>query len=283
MSEAPNTPPATPPVVPPAAPPGGDPWYKGADDVTTGFIQSKGWHDKAPAEAALEAIKSYREAQQFIGHPPDKLVKLPADASDEAGWKDVWGKLGVPSDAKEYDFSTVKVGDQTIDQGFQDFLRAQAAALHLPKDAAAQLGNAFVKYLGDNETAGAAEKTAKIAEERKLLDANWGQNADGNRFVARKGAEALGFDAAVVDALEGVVGYAKIMEGLRKVGELSGEAKFINGGNGPNGGGGLMTREQAASRKAELMADTAWRDRYLAGGATENRELTALLALITAE
>lgn len=264
-------------------PPAGDPWFKGADDATVGFIQSKGWHDKPAGEAALAAIKSYHEAQTFIGAPPERIIKLPTDANDEAGWSDVWGKLGAPKDAKDYDFTGVKVGDQPIDQGFQDFLRTQAAALHLPKDAAAQLGSAFVKYLGDNEAAGTAEKTAKVAEERKLLEANWGQNMDGNKFVARKGAEALGFDAAVVDTLENLVGYAKIMEGLRKVGELSGEAKFIGGGLGPNGGGGLMTREQAVARKAELMADSAWAKRYTDGGSAENRELQALLAIITAD
>jgi hypothetical protein len=265
------------------APAGGDPWFKGADDATVGFIQSKGWHDKPPAEAALAAIKSYHEAQTFIGAPPERIIKLPTDANDEAGWKDVWTRLGAPADAKDYDLSAVKVGDQPLDQGFQDFIRAQATALHLPKDAAAQLAAAFVKYTGDSETSQAAERTAKIAEERKLLDANWGANKEGNTFVAKKGAEALGFDASVVDALENVVGYAKIMEGLRKVGELSGEAKFINGGQGPNGNGGIMTREQAVARKAELMNDTAWAKRYTDGGAAENRELQALLAIITAD
>lgn len=267
-------------TVPPA---GGDPWYKGADAELIGHIQTKGWHDKPAGEAALAAIQAHREAEKFIGAPADRIIKLPTDANDEAGWKDVWTRLGAPADAKDYDLSAVKVGDQPLDQGFQDFIRAQATALHLPKEAAATLAAAFVKYTGDAETAGAAERTAKIAEERKLLEANWGQNMDGNKFVARKGAEALGLDATAVDALENVVGYAKVMEALRKVGELSGEAKFINGGQGPNGNGGIMTREQAVARKAELMADTAWAKRYTDGGSAENRELQALLAIITAD
>jgi hypothetical protein len=37
---------------------------------------------------------------------------------------------------------------------------------------------------------------------------------------------------------------------------------------------------EAASRLSELKADTAWRDRYLAGGVTEKREITALQEML---
>jgi hypothetical protein len=162
-----------------------------------------------------------------------------------------------------------------------EFFRAQAAALHLPKDAAPALLDAYLKHQNGIGAAAAAEKTAKLAEEHKVLDANWGANAEANKFLARKGAEKLGLDATAVDALEGVVGYAKTMEALRKVGEISGEAKFI-GGNGMTQDG-IMTREQAVARKAELMADGAWTKRYMDGGSAEAREMTALLTLIVGD
>ena len=62
------------------------------------------------------------------------------------------------------------------------------------------------------------------------------------------------------------------------VGTKIGEDKFVAAANGPNGG--IMTQQQAVARKAELMADTFWRDRYLAGGSAEVREMTNLVTII---
>jgi hypothetical protein len=190
----------------------------------------------------------------------------------------VFSKLGAPADPKDYDFADVKNGEEALDQPTQDFLRAQAAALHLNKTDAVKLAQAWVKQQNDGSVSQAAENTAKLAEEAKVLAANWGANAEINKFIAKKGAEALGLDAAAVDALEKVVGYAKTMEALRKVGELNGEAKFIGGGGMTKDG--LMTKEQAVARKEELMKDTAWAKRYLDGGAAEGREMASLIALI---
>ncbi len=41
-----------------------------------------------------------------------------------------------------------------------------------------------------------------------------------------------------------------------------------------------MTKDQAVARKADLMKDTAWTQRYLAGGVPEGREMEALTRLI---
>jgi hypothetical protein len=255
-------------------------WYAGADAELIGHIQTKGWHDLTPDKAALAAIQAHREAEKFVGVPADRIIKLPATPEDPA-WADVYGRLGAPKTAAEYDFSSVKVNDEPADPALVEFFRTQAAALHLPKDAAPALLDAYLKHQNGIGAAAAAEKTAKLAEEHKVLDANWGANAEANKFLARKGAEKLGLDATAVDALEGVVGYAKTMEALRKVGEISGEAKFI-GGNGMTQDG-IMTREQAVARKAELMADGAWTKRYMDGGSAEAREMTALLTLIVGD
>lgn len=255
-------------------------WYAGADAELIGHIQTKGWHDLTPDKAALAAIQAHREAERFVGAPADRIIKLPATPEDPA-WADVYARFGAPKDAKEYDFSSVKVGDEPADPALVEFFRGQAAALHLPKDAAPALLDAYLKHQNGIGTAAAAETTAKLAEEHKVLDANWGANKEANLFLARKGAEKLGLDATAVDALEKVTGYAKTMEALRKVGELSGEAKFISGSGQTKDG--IMTREQAVARKAELMADKAWAKRYMDGGAPEGRELTALLAIIVGD
>lgn len=268
---------------PPATPPAGNPWFHGADAELIGHIQAQGWHEKPANEVALAAIAQARQNAAFNGVPADKLVRLPDGPQDEAGLAAFRAKIGVPADAKGYDFSALKneKGEPLLDQARADFFANTALKLGIPKDAAVQLAQEVLTHEASTATSAAAEKTAKLTEEHKVLDANWGQNKEANLFLARKGAEKLGLDAEAVQALENVAGYAKTMEALRKVGELAGEARFVNGN--PNVNGGVMTREQAVARKAELMRDTAWTKRYLDGGAAEGREMTALNTLIVGD
>ena len=46
---------------------------------------------------------------------------------------------------------------------------------------------------------------------------------------------------------------------------------------------GSMRPADAIARKAELMADAAWADRYLKGGQTEAREMTRINTMIDGE
>lgn len=275
MSEAPDVTP-TPTPTPDAK------WYAGADAELIGHIQTKGWHEKPANTVALEAIRAHREAEKFIGVPADQVLRLPKDATDEAGWKALHGRLGVPADAKGYDFTGVKFADgKEPDASFTDWLGQTALALNVPKDAAARMGQELVKYLENNETTLATERAAKLVEEKAALDTNWGANKDANLFIAKQAAAKLGVTPEAIQALEGQIGYAKVMEMFRSIGTKIGEANFIDGGKGP--GNGIMTREQAVARKAELMADQAFSKRYLDGDAAAVREMTAVLTLITSD
>lgn len=268
----------TPPTGTPPAP-----WFQGADPELVGHIQAQGWHEKPANEVALAAIAEARRNAAFNGVPADKLVRLPDGPQDEAGLKAFRAKIGVPDDAKGYDFSALKndKGEPLLDQARTDFFANTALKLGIPKDAAVQLAQDFLAQENSTAAAQAADKTAKLTEEHKALDANWGQNKDANLFLAKKGAEKLGLTPEQVNSLENVVGYAGIMEALRKVGELAGEARFVSGNANVNGG--IMTREQAVARKAELMKDSAWTSRYMAGGAAEGREMLALNTLIVGD
>lgn len=257
----------------------GTPWYAGFDDETKGYMTNRGYDKKKPEEAFLEASKAHREATQKLGAPANELLRIPKDPN-AAEWKDVWARLGKPGEAKDYDLSTVKrAGDKPIDNALADTLRNAAFDVNLPKEAAARLAAAVVKHLDAQNTATAAEKQDKLNTEKADLKKNWGNNEAANKVIAAAAARALGVDPATVEALEGVVGYAKIMEMFRVVGTKIGEDRFVNGGQGPNMG--PMTVEQAKAEKEALMADKAWRDRYLAKGAEEVRKFTALNRIIS--
>lgn len=262
----------------------GNPWYHGADAELIGHIQTKGWHDKPANEVALAAIQAHREAEKFIGVPADRVVHLPKDASDEAGIAAFRLKTGVPTEAAKYELGDLKFSDGTApDPKFNDWFKETAFKAGLPQAAAAQLAADFTKFVETGTQAGVAERTAKLTEEHAALDANWGQNKAINLAIAQRGAAASGLTPEQIQGLENVVGYAKVMEHFRQVGELNGEAKFIGGGNGPTGSNGIMTQEMAVARKAELMNDQGWVTRYTSGDAQANRELSDLLKIIVGD
>lgn len=257
-------------------------WFAGADPELVGHIQNKGWHDKPANVAALEAIKAHREAERHIGVPADQILRVPKDAADEAGWNAVHSRLGKPAAATEYDISAVKFADGTDLSGeIADFVKATAFELNLPKDSAARLASSLTKYLDGASAAEAGETAAQITEQKAILAREWGNNQEANLFIAKQAAAKLGVSPEAVAALEATVGYAETMKLFQKVGTAIGEDKFIASNGGLNSG--ILTREQATARKAELMADSAWTKRYLDGDAQANRELQSLLVVITGE
>jgi hypothetical protein len=257
------------------------PWHQGVEPEVLGHWQNKGIKLDSPRDVAIEMTKAARAAQAHIGAPPELIVRLPKDASDEAGWKTVYGRLGVPNDAKEYDFSAIKrANGKEVDAPLADALRPAMLNARVPKDRAGEVVAAVVKHLDGVEAEATAQKTAKLAEEKTALSKNWGPNEAANKFIASQAAQKLGITPETVAALEGVIGYSAIMEMFHKIGRSIGEDKYVNGEQ-PNSG--IMSRDQAVARKAELMADKAWVARKVAGDAAANREMRALNIIITGD
>lgn len=256
---------------------GGDPWYHGkADAATIGYLQARGW-DKDPVHAALEAGKAHREAEKMLGAPAADIVRLPKK-EDSAGWQGVYERLGKPKDVKEYDFASVKTKAGTpLPDPLVEKLRATAASLNLPKDQAAALGKSVLDLVETADAAAVAERESNIAKEKDKLADNWKGNFEQNMLIARRTAVTLGMSEEQITALEKTGGYASVMNMLRQLGTMIGEDKFI--ANDKSGGPRIMTKEMAAAKIAELKADTAWRDRYLAGGTAEMREMQDLIAI----
>lgn len=260
---------------------GAAPWHQGVEAEVLGHWQNKGIKLDNPKDVAIEMTKAARAAQAHVGAPPELIVRLPKDTADEAGWKAVYNRLGVPNDAKDYDLSAVKRADgKDIDAGLVDALRPAMLNARVPKDRAGEVVAAVVKHLDGIHAEETAQKTAKLAEEMSALDKNWGANKAANKFVASQAAEKLGIKPEAVAALESAIGYSAVMEMFHKIGRSLGEDKYVSGEQ-PNSG--IMSRDQAVARKAELMADKAWTARKLSGDAAANREMRALNIIITGD
>lgn len=267
------------------------PWYQGVegvDDAMVGHIQTKGWDKIGAPAAAAQAIKAHREAEKMIGMRADHdPLMIPRDQA-KGDMSPVWTKLGKPAEAKDYDLSGVTFKDGTqLEDGFVTTMRDSLFKANVPKQYAAEIVKGVVGYLDAADATEAAETAAKATTERQQLATNWGTTPEAlatspHMQIAQKAAAALGVDPAAIKALEGQVGYAKVMDMFRNIGSKIGEDKFHTGDGRGVDNGGMMTLEQAEARKVELKNDKGWVTKFLAGDVTARREMAALDTIISA-
>jgi hypothetical protein len=263
-------PPSPPPSPPPAA------WHDGVADDVKGFWQNKGLPLDNAKEFGVKLTELYRQAEKFIGVPPDQVLKLPkADAPPE-DIRAFRERLGAPKEAKEYDLSGIE--DSTIAEATRAALHARGVA----KDDAAEVAKAVGAALKSKATSESTVNAAKLAEAKEALVKNWTpEKYDYNLLQANEGARRLGISPEAVKALESQIGYAAVMEAMRKIGANTREDTFVERGVGNTGE--VTTREGAVARKAELMNDASFREKYLKGDATAAREMTRLNQMIVGE
>lgn len=245
-----------------------------------GYMQNRGYDKMEPAAAFTAAMKAHRNAEAQLGGPADQLLRMPKDAADTEGWARYNARMGVPADAKDYDFSTVKMGDKDLDPALAEALRPALLSARLPKDQAPAVAKAVADYLAKQGESSATAKAEALAAAREALKINWGSNVEANMLVAKGAAKALGVDEAAVAALENVIGYDKVMEVFRNIGTKIGEDQFIT--NQAPGGSGVMSGEQATVTLAGRQADSGWVNKLMEGDATTVKEFNSLTTMISA-
>lgn len=257
------------------------PWFDGIDAETIGHWDNKGWKKDDPKVLTTELTKAWKGLEKHFGTPADQLIKLPKDNADEAGWSSVRERLGMPKEAKDYDFSSIKRADgRDLDAALLDRLRPALHKAGTPKDAAPEVIKAVVGHLDAEAKATADARAARLATDRASLQTEWGQNFEFNRVTAMQGARrAVGSDegaAKLVESMQEAIGYKATMEFWRKIGSGTSEDTFHD----VTKGGGVTTRNGAVARKAELEGDAEWVSRYTKGGSKERQEMDSLMQQI---
>lgn len=251
---------------------GNDPWHKGVDPAILGHWQNKSYNLTDPKVIAIEATKAAIEAQKFVGVPPEQLIRLPKDAADEAGWKGVYSRLGVPGEGKDYDFAGIKFTDGTeLDAAFGDMMRGALLNARVPKDRAGDVVKAVVKFMEDSDARDTADAKALREQQVAALKKSWGQNQRQNELHALEATRRLGMTQAEYDAIADKIGYDRAGEIFRKIGAGTTEDMFVEG-NKRGGDAPPATREAAAARLEELKRDGAWVKRLFAGDSEAVRE-----------
>ena len=241
-----------------------------------------------PASFA-KAVQAHREAQKFIGVPPDKLIRIPEASAGAAEWDAVFQRLGAPKEAKEYDFAGIKYKDGTEPEaGFLDKMRGAFVAARVTKEGASAVTKAVIGYLEDADATESASLAVQVAEQKAWLDRNWPAAVrETNLFVANQALAKVGAAAGLTpeqikagwDAISkvGGIGAGYAMEMLRTIGMRMGEGKLIELGGG---GGGPMTVESARDEIEMLKKDEAFRQKLLNGGKDENLRWRSLHKIV---
>lgn len=272
---------APPPAAPPPAAPPPTAWHTGVAPEVLGFWQNKGLPLDDAKSFGVKLTELYQNAEKFIGAPPDQLIKVPkADAKPE-DFRAYYERLGAPKEAKDYDLTAV------TDPVIADSLRAIMHERGVAKDAASAIATSVAKALETKTTTQTTLDAGKLAEEKLALEKNWGGKDSStyqyNHLQAVEGARRLGITPEAVKALESQIGYAGVMDAMRKIGAVRREDIFVQTPGGGGAPGQVTTREGAMARKSELMADKAWGARFTAGDVTARREYDQLNQMINGE
>lgn len=264
-----------------AAAAGAKPWHEGIQGEDLGHLQNRGWDKLDAKAAAVAAAKAHREAEKVIGVPANQLLRLPKDAADVEGNARLTAALGVPTDAKEYDFTTIKFADgEGVDDAFANVLRPALQAARVSKDAAPGVVKAIVNYLDGVEATEVKDAAANLATEREALRISWGSNAEPNLVVAKNAAATLNIDPEAIQALEKQIGYAKVMEMFRNIGQRMGEDTFVSNGKDVRGNNIPMSLEAAEATLAEKQNDYDFVKRLNSGDALAMKEFNNLTTMI---
>ncbi len=222
-----------------------------SDNDLKSYAQNKGWKDPS------EAVNSYRQLEKLHGVPAERLLKLP-DKPDAPEWADINLKLGVPKDAKEYQFDVPK---EYGDDKFADTAKDWFHKAGVPKSRAEAIVKNWNEYVGQKIT---AEKAAYQAEQVKQADGlkkEWGAAYDQNLQMAKRAAQAFGFEEPVIDKLQQSMGFASVMKLMHSLQTKIGEDSFVGGSQNNNSFGGVMTPGQAQAQIALRKKDVDFASR----------------------
>lgn len=237
------------------------PFYAGFSDADLrGFVETKGF--KTPEEV----VKSYKNLESHMGVPPERLLKLPAEA-DSPEWVGIRAKLGfeVPNSPDDYQLP-VNDGLDT------DYAKQVSQWLHeagIPKSMALKLAEKQNAYI-DARTKEAIEQANRRAEtEIADLRSQWGNKYDASVELARRASRELvplsGMTQEDLQEMENSIGTAKFLKLWANIGSKTQGESPARGNQGDGNQGFGITPDVAKHRIEQLKGDKEWFTRWSNG------------------
>jgi len=230
---------------------------------------------RLPSEnASDEDIAAFNESMG--SKLPNWMLKPDLENAEQSS--EFWSKLGVPSDAKDYELPDVNVPDGVeLNADRQEYFRNVAKEANMTKE---QFKSFMTKVLVTEVESTTAAVTAK-EQAVKDLKTDWGQAYEERMAIVTKTAEATGApDSVVAAAKEGTAG-VDTMNWLYKVGTaLGGEGReMMENSSNKSGKVGALSPAEAQSQLDEIHAN-AKHPFYTAVGDEKKRATDAYVALM---
>ena len=229
-----------------------------SDNVSEDFkalVENKGW------KSVDDMAQSYKNLESVMGNP----LVAPGEDATEQDWNKFYERLGRPSDPANYNIGVDEeraqtLPPETLEQVNSNIERFKKLA-HKEGLTSKQAESIFSQIFDEdyqNEVASLQEQQAKVAQEKHDLQKEWGPAFDERLDTAKRAAKVVGGEdfREAVDALEGQVGYKKVIKFMYNIGSKMSE----NGtalGLGETGEG-AQTTHQAQARLAQINMDPAW-------------------------
>jgi hypothetical protein len=228
------------------------------------FWENQGLDLANPKNLALQLTDQFRETKRFVGIPADQLLRLPQPTTSEADRRAFYGKLGVPPEAKDYDFTGVPAPEGvTIDAGYLDGMRASFHKNHISKESATGLLADLYALEGQQRSQREAGEVARLELARAQLEREWGSNLTVNRAYAEIGQQKLGITNEMLESLRYAWGDYKALDLMRMIGASAVSEDELH--TGSNASGAPTTQASAKSEIERLRTDQSFLARWLAG------------------
>lgn len=220
------------------------------------WIKAKGFKD-------LDGVtKALRNAEKAI-HDSGR-IKIPgADAKPEE-IAEFHKALGVPDDAKGYEFAAPKDADGNDIPLDTDLLGRIAESAHkqgIPKAALEGVVADFIQAQLDQ----AADVDRQQQDEAKAVVKGWGKEADAKMAAIDNAARALGLNRNEMISVRNALGAEKALTIFARLGEGLAEDKLITGGSNRFG----VSGPEAKAELQKLNADPEHQKKVSAGDAAE--------------
>ena len=255
-------------------------WFDGIKSADTKqWVQSLGY-----PEMELLAQKAYNQ-EKFLG--ADKAgrgVVWPKDENDAEGWKAIHAKLGVPEDPSKYEIPVPEGSPAEV----ADFMRPVFHEFKLTPQQATGISakwNEFVtQYTQQQEQAYAAQSEQQFEK----LQQEWGPAFAERVNLANSAAKAMAVAAGMQPedaknigmALERAFGVDAAAKMLAQIGRNYAETGKEHGLDGAGNKSFALTKPEAEARRAQLMKDKEFADKWRNGDIKARQEMSALDKII---
>jgi len=241
-------------------------WAQGADELTSGYIQNKGWDNP------LKAVESYRNLEKLLGaDKANNAVVIPRADADAKEWAAVYDKLGRPSAPDGYKVQLPEGGDP-------EFHKATMGKLHelgLTQKQGETLMNWYNESVMQQMQQVETRRAETFNQEEAAVRQEWGAAYTQNLAQAQNAARGLGLNAETIDALADTLGHKATMNLLAKIGTRLGEDSFVSG-DVNNSFGNAMTPAQAKAQIQSLMSDKDFTTKYMSGNQDAKAKMAQL-------